>query len=172
MIGIYSGLRLGGSATALFIVLGSCLSFMAAPRAAWAAPGRSSIGVCGGAPQTLAVTYEHSITSRVALRLHGGSVYFFSSVGGRLQWYRNGGAFRPYLFAGIAAIHSRAEDYGDPKGTSSYLWLGPGVRIGTDKWFVFAEVCGLLGGNDDRGLGDDWIFPFSPALAGGLMISI
>jgi hypothetical protein len=127
--------------------------------------------LCGGAPQTLAVTYERSLTPNLALRFHGGTVYFYSSAGGRLQLQKAAGGFRPYLFAGIAAVHSKAENYGDPEGTTGYVWLGPGAAFGNDRWLFFAEICALLGGDDDKGFGDDWVFPFDPlAFAAGIMV--
>jgi len=35
-----------------------------------------------------------------------------------------------------------------------------------------ADACALLGGNDARGLGADWVFPSSPAVAAGIMVVI
>jgi len=134
-------------------------------------PYKNAIGVCAGAPQTLAVTYERSLAHKLSVRIHAGSVYFFSSAGGRLQWGSGGNGFKPYLFAGIAAVHSNPENYGDPDGTTSYVWFGPGVNFNVDRLTFFAEINALQGGNDDKGFGDDWIFPFDPlAFAGGIMV--
>lgn len=166
--------RGSGRAAQLFflcVFMAACSSSVALPGGAAAATeSKNAIGVCAGAPQTLAITYERSLAPKLALRVHAGSVVFFSSAGGRLQWGSGGSGFKPYLFAGVAAVHSRAEDYGDPKGTTSYLWFGPGANFNADRWTFFAEINALLGGNDDKGFGDDWVFPFSPAIAGGIMI--
>jgi hypothetical protein len=141
--------------------------------AAEAPPGgtgtANTIGVVVGVPQTVAVTYGRLLSPRIRLSLYAGSAVLFHAAGIRAQITARRGRFRPYGFAGYALIYSVGEDYGDPTGTSGYLWLGPGARLVARRWALFAEVCALLGGDEDRGLGHGpWIFPFSPALAGGL----
>jgi hypothetical protein len=132
---------------------------------------RNAIGACAGAPQTLAITYERQLAHKLSVRVHAGSVYFFSSAGARLQWGSSGTGFKPYLFAGIAAVHAVPEDDDNPDGTTSYLWFGPGVNLNAGDVTFFAEICALQGGNDDKGFGDDWLFPFDPlAFAGGIMV--
>lgn len=131
---------------------------------------KNAVGIAVGVPQTIALTYERALGSSLAARIHMGSAVFFSSGGARVLWRYDRKGFRPYLFAGAVFIHAVAEGYGDPEGTTSYLWLGPGLSLRLNRWVVFAEVSALLGGNDDRGFGDDWVFPFSPAIAGGIMI--
>jgi len=158
-----------GRLVVLCMVVAACLSPAALPGDAAAAASKNAIGVCAGVPQTLALTYERSLSPNLAVRIHAGSVVIWSSAGARLQWGTTGDGIKPYLFAGVAALHARAEDYGDPEGTTTYLWLGPGASFNADRWSFFAEVSALLGGNDDKGLGDDWVFPFSPAIAGGIM---
>jgi hypothetical protein len=129
----------------------------------------NTIGVVVGVPQTVAVTYGRFLSPRVQLSFHAGSAVLFHSAGIRARITARRGWLRPYGFAGYALIYSIGEDYGDPTGTSGYLWLGPGVCLAASRWVLFAEVCALLGGDEDRGLGHGpWIFPFSPALAGGL----
>jgi hypothetical protein len=118
----------------------------------------------------VAITYGRALTPRVQLSIYAGSFVLFSSAGARVQigsWKRG---LRPYGFAGYALIHSTAEDSGDPTGLSGYFWLGPGLNLRAGRWMLFAEICALLGGDPDRGLGDNnWIFPFEPALSGGLL---
>lgn len=163
----------GGMASLVVLcaVITTCVSFGGChSEAAAASPAKNAIGICGGAPQTVGVTYERSLASNLAARVHVGSVYFFSSAGGRLQWGRTENGFHPYLFAGATIINAIAEGHGDPEGATGYLWIGPGASIRSDRWLFFAEVSALLGGDDDRGLGDDWVFPFSPAIAGGIML--
>jgi hypothetical protein len=130
----------------------------------------NAIGLVIGVPQTVAVTYGRALTPRVQLSIYAGSFVLFSSAGARVQigsWKRG---LRPYGFAGVALIQSTAEDYGDPTGLSGYFWLGPGLGLCARRWTLFAEICALLGGNPDRGLGTGtWIFPFAPAISGGIL---
>jgi hypothetical protein len=133
-------------------------------------PKKHAIGPCVGVPQTFALTYERRLGSQLAARIHLGSAVLLSSAGARVQWGHNGTGFHPYFFTGAALIHSVAEGYGDPKGVAGYIWLGPGMNLRQDRWTLYAEVSALLGGDEDRGLGDDWIFPFSPAVTLGLML--
>lgn len=130
----------------------------------------NGVGIAVGVPQTIAVTYERALGSSLAARIHIGSAVLLSSGGARVQWGHNRTGVRPYMFAGATFIHSVAEGYGDPEGTAGYIWLGPGLSLRHNRWVAYAEVSALLGGSDDRGLGDDWVFPFSPAIAVGLMM--
>ena len=130
----------------------------------------NAAGIAMGIPQTIALTYERTLGSRFAARIHMGSAILYSSVGARLLWRQNGNGFHPYLFAGTAFIYAVAEGYGDPEGTSGYIWSGTGLSLRQNRWAAYTEAGALLGGNDDRGLGDDWVFPFSPVIAAGLMI--
>ncbi len=141
-----------------------------APEVSGGTGAANAIGVVIGVPQTLAVTYWRALTPRVQMSIHAGSAVLFSSAGARLQIGPGQSGLRPYAFAGYAVIHSTAEDYGDPEGLSGYLWLGPGVSLRARRWTLFAEICALLGGDKDGGLGGGtWIFPFSPAVSGGLL---
>ena len=101
-----------------------------------------------GAPQTAGLTLEYSLTPRFSLQAHGGWFVYFSSYGLRLNYYFSQKKLAPYIFVGDAVIHSRAEDYGDPHGTTNYLWLGPGIKLQGKKFAVFAEVCTLRGGDE------------------------
>jgi hypothetical protein len=163
----------------VFWLLSFCAIDCAVHGAGYAAdaayPDRSSknaVGVCAGVPQTISLTCERALSSHLSARAHVGSAVILSSAGGRLQWSSDRTGLKPYLFAGAAFIHSRAEDYGDPKGTTGYIWLGPGASVELDRWVIYTEVSALLGGDEDKGLGDDWIFPFSPAISGGIMIRL
>jgi len=130
----------------------------------------NAIGVVAGVPQTVAVTYWRALTPGVQLGLHAGSAVLFSAAGARLQVGPGPRGLRPYAFAGYAAIHSTGEDFGDPEGLSGYLWIGPGVSFQTRRFTVCAEICALLGGAKNHGLGDKaWVFPFNPAVSGGLL---
>jgi hypothetical protein len=133
-------------------------------------PKESAIGVSVGIPHTLALTYERYLGSHLAARVHIGSAVLLSSAGARIQWGQNRTGFRPYVFAGAAWIHSVPGDYGDPEGVTGYFWLGPGVSLRQDRWEIYTEASALLGGDEDGGLGHDWIFPFSPAITAGLML--
>jgi hypothetical protein len=133
---------------------------------------RNAIGVCAGVPQTISLTYERALSSHLAARVHVGSVVLLSSAGARLQWQSSRAGLQPYFFGGGALIHAVAEDYGNPEGTAAYIWLGPGVNLSLDRWMLYTEVSALLGGDDDKGLGDDWIFPFSPAITVGILVRL
>lgn len=127
-------------------------------------------GAAAGIPYTVAITYDRTLGNRYSLQCHAGSFVVFSSTGLRLNWTSTSEGFSPYLFAGDALIHSTAGDFGDPEGVSNYLWFGTGIQYRHGIVRIFVEISGLVGGDDSRGLGDDWIFPFSPAVAGGFKI--
>jgi hypothetical protein len=129
----------------------------------------NGISVAAGVPYTLGFAYRRDLNSRFSLQIHAGSAVIFSSAGARLSWSLRKGRFAPYIFAGGAAVHSRAGKYGDPEGISNYLWFGPGANFKRGRIEIFAEACALIGGDDDKGIGDDWYFPFNPAIGGGIM---
>lgn len=135
-------------------------------------PGRNAIGVSVGVPHTIALTYELGLTGKLCARGHAGTAVLLSSAGARIQYGSRGPGLRPYLFAGGVLIHATAEGFGDPEGTTGYVWFGPGVNIRKGRWTLYGEVSALLGGDDDSGLGDDWIFPFSPAVSAGIIVGI
>jgi hypothetical protein len=139
-------------------------------KAAGCPPRRNAAGLAAGVPQTIALTYERIVGSRLAARFHLGSAVLLSSVGLCVQWGYTSTGLHPYLFAGPALIYAIAEDYGDPEGTAVYAWFGPGVLLRKERWIFYSEVGALLGGDRDSGLGDDWVFPFSPVIAAGAMI--
>jgi len=130
----------------------------------------NAAGIAIGVPQTVAVTYWRTLTTHVQIHAYSGSAILFSSAGVRVQYEMREKGLRPYAFAGYALIHSVGQESDSPSGVSGYLWLGPGLSLGSRRWALFAEVCALLGGDERRGLGDQtWIFPFDPAISGGLM---
>jgi hypothetical protein len=132
---------------------------------------RNSFGIAVGIPQTVAIEYGRALSSRAEFCVHAGSVALLSSAGARLRWGRIEPGIRPYAFLGGAVIHAEPDKPGDPDGATSYVWLGPGFAWRTPSWRVFGEVSALLGGNEDRGLGDtNWVFPFNPAISGGIAI--
>jgi hypothetical protein len=132
---------------------------------------KNAIGLTLGVPQTIAVSYDRTLNSKLAARIHIGSVILFSSIGSRVQWGQNDKGIHYYIFAGLTLINnSIAEDYGDPEGTAGYLWFGPGLAYRDERWIAYTEVSALLGSNDNRGLGDNWIFPFAPAISAGFLI--
>ncbi len=131
----------------------------------------NAAGIAVGVPQTTAVSYERTLNSKMSLKLHAGYLVFLSSGGGRVLWnFRNENVVRPYLFGGITHIFAVAEGYGDPEGGTNYLWAGSGLKFVRKRWVIFAEGCLLLGGDDEKGLGADWHFPFNPAISGGIML--
>ena len=133
----------------------------------------NAVGVEAGVPQTTAVSYERTLNSKLSLRFHAGYFVLLSSGGGRVLWnFRNESLVRPYLFGGIARIYAVAEGYGDPEGGTNYIWSGPGLKFVGKRWIIFAEACVLMGGDDEKGLGADWHFPFNPAISGGIMFRI
>lgn len=125
----------------------------------------NSIGAAAGIPQTIAITYERMFNAKLAGQIHFGGAILIHSGGLRLRCGSHFKGFHPYLFAGVTFIHIYGQEYGDPHGTSGYFWMGPSLR----RWILYAEVSGLLGGNDERGLGEDWRFPLDPAISGGVM---
>jgi len=131
---------------------------------------KNALGVVVGAPQTVAIVYDRLIRNDISLQVHAGTVVMFSSAGIRLNWISSRHKFFPYLFLGSVLILSEAEDAGNPYGTTGYLWLGTGLRYASRHLILFTEFCSFFGGNENKGIGADWIFPFDPALAGGVQI--
>ena len=129
---------------------------------------KNALGIVAGAPQTIAVVYDRFLSNDISLQIHGGTVVIFSSAGIRLNLVSGRRKLFPYLFLGTVLIQSEAEDAGDPSGTTGYLWPGAGLRYASRHWIIFTEFCGFFGGDENKGIGDDWIFPFDPALAGGV----
>lgn len=129
----------------------------------------NAVGMAVGVPQTVAVAYWRTLTPRVQIHAYAGSAVLFSSAGARVQFGFREKVLRPYAFAGYAVIYSVGQESDSPSGVSGYLWLGPGLSLCSRRWALFAEGCALLGGDEHRGLGDrTWIFPFDPAISGGL----
>lgn len=92
-----------------------------------------------------------------------------SSIIMKFNWMPWSYKVLPYFFLGDTLIDMEAEDYGDPEGIANYLWFGSGLSYSIKRFKIFVEVCGLVGGDQDKGLGDDWIFPFDPAIGGGVV---
>lgn len=130
---------------------------------------QNGIGATVGVPYIIGILYERSLTQKFSVQSHVGYFVYFSSLGARINWFPINKNISPYLFAGDALIKSRAEDGGDPEGVANYLWFGPGLKYSYKHFKIFVEVCGLVGGNNDKGIGADWIFPFDPAIGGGLI---
>ena len=130
---------------------------------------KNNIGVTAGAPYILGLTYERGFSPKYSMQVHAGYFVYFQSAGLRLNYSFQPQGIVPYLFIGGTVVKSYAEDYGDPHGTTRYLWVGPGVSYSHRKFKIFLEVCALPGGNDYRGIGNDWIFPFDPAVGAGLL---
>ena len=130
---------------------------------------KNGIGFVAGMPYTIALTYDRSISSHLSIQTHIGSVIKMSSIGLRMKWAYGTCGLSSYLFFGDVLIDMVAEDYGDPDGITHYFWFGPGLVLSNQRFQVFVEVCGLAGGNENKGIGADWIFPFDPAIGGGLI---
>ncbi len=158
------------AALAFSLLAGPCSVLCAAggPSANSPEP-RNSLGIGIGLPQTVALTYERQLEPGFALRLHAGTFFLISSAGGRLQWERGKHRYRPFFFAGGAIIHVVGEYSLDPDGAAGYLWLGSGLNVKLRRWTFYGEGSILYGGDQNHGLGENWVFPFNPAMAAGIM---
>ncbi len=128
---------------------------------------KNNIGITAGIPYISGLTYERTISSKFSVQDHIGYFVMISSIGIKVNWTPWSYKVSPYFFLGDALINMEAEDYGDPEGIANYLWFGPGLSFSIKRFKIFVEVCGLVGGNKDKGIGDDWIFPHDPAVGGG-----
>lgn len=167
--------RSPGSPAAVLLV-----SLLAAPaatgavalpaRAAEGAP-RNTLGIAVGVPQLIGIEYERTLSSHFELCAHVGSVVLLSSVGARVCRGSVEPGLRPYAFVGGAVIHAEPDKPSDPDSAAAYLWVGPGLAWRNRGLKIYGEVSALLGGSEDRGLGDTtWVFPLNPAISGGIAI--
>jgi hypothetical protein len=130
---------------------------------------KNNIGITVGIPYISGLTYERTISSKFSVQGHVGYLVMISSIGMKFNWTPWSYKVSSYFFLGDALIDMEAEDYGDPEGIANYLWFGSGLSYSIQRFKIFVEVCGLVGGDQDKGLGDDWIFPFDPAIGGGVV---
>jgi len=129
---------------------------------------KNNLGISIGIPYTTGLTYERLITPTLSVQAHAGYFVVVQSLGIKLNWYPLDSKILPYFFLGDALVGWEAQDYGDPDGISNYVWFGCGLSYSIKRIKLFIEASGLILGNEEKGLGDNWIFPFSPSVGGGV----
>lgn len=130
-----------------------------------------SLGLSGGFPQMLALTYQAELSDIFAMEAYAGGLAFFNTTAGfRAILGSTGTGLKPRCFAGYALVHQRYADYpDDPRGTEIYPWAGAGIAVEFESGFqLFGDVVYIGDGDRDRGLGYSTGLSFS----GGLMIRI
>jgi len=129
---------------------------------------KNNLGISMGIPYTTGLTYERLIIPTISVQAHAGYFVIVQSLGIKLNWFPMDSKILPYFFLGDALVGWEAQDYGDPDGISNYVWFGCGLSYSIKRIKLFIEASGLILGNEEKGLGDNWIFPFSPSVGGGI----
>lgn len=126
-----------------------------------------NLGISGGFPQMIAITYKADLGRYLALEGYVGSLGFTNATGGgRLILGSTLQGIKPRLFAGVCVVDQYYADYPDnPTGTESYLWGGGGVAYEFPDGFELAADLAYVGeGDRDRGLGYNTGLSFSAGL--------
>jgi len=138
---------------------------------AWAEV-ENNLGISGGFPQMIALTYQAEVASFMSLEAYLGALPFFTTtLGGRVILGSTNPGLRPRCFAGIAMWDQHFQNKPeDPEGVEFYPWTGVGLSYEFDNGFqIFGDFVYIGKGAGDRGLGNT-----SPSLSfcGGLLFRL
>ena len=131
-------------------------------------PSKVSVGVFVGYPQTVGPTLEIRSHRDFRFQVSAGTVFFVSSVSGRLLIGDTADGFKPYGFAGGGLIDiNEISSSGDPLGTTGFFWYGGGVRFQVRRVSLHLEIGSLAGMDVSKNYEST-----SPAAAVGLLIGL
>lgn len=125
-----------------------------------------NLGISGGFPQMVAITYKADLARYFALEGYVGSLIINATTGGRLIVGSTLQGIKPRFFAGVCVVDQYYGSYpGCPIGTESYFWGGGGVAYEFPDGFELAADLAYVGeGDRDRGLGYNTGLSFSAGL--------
>lgn len=131
-----------------------------------------NLGISGGFPQMIALTYQAEVARFMSLEAYLGCLaYLNTTLGGRVILGSTSPGLRPRCFAGIAMVDQHyADKPGDPEGVEFYPWTGVGLSYEFDNGFqIFGDFVYIGKGAGDRGFGNT-----SPSLSfcGGLLFRL
>lgn len=140
---------------------------LAMPGSGGAGSVNHNLGISGGFPQMVAITYKADLFQYLALEVYVGSLGFMNATtGGRLIAGSTSEGIKPRLFAGVCVVDQYYAAYqSNPTGTESYIWGGGGVAYEFPDGFELAADLAYVGeGDRDRGLGYKTGLSFSAGL--------
>ncbi|MFO8182946.1 MAG: hypothetical protein R6U39_02105 [Candidatus Aegiribacteria sp.] len=126
-----------------------------------------NLGISGGFPQMVAITYKADLARYFALEGYAGSLGFTNATaGGRLIVGSTLQGIKPRFFAGVCVVDQYYASYpGNPTGRESYAWGGGGVAYEfPDGFELAADLAYVAKGDRDRGLGYNTGLSFSAGL--------
>lgn len=125
-----------------------------------------NLGLSGGFPQMVAVTYRADLAGYLSIEGYAGSLLFFNATGGgRLIVGSTGPGIKPRFFAGVCVVDQYYAEHDSPRGTESYFWGGGGAAYEFPDGFELAADLAYVGkGDRDRGLGYNTGMSFSAGL--------
>ncbi len=127
------------------------------------------LGLSGGFPQLVAITYQASFSKNLSIDAHLSPLVLINTAGCRLIWGDTSEGFHPRLFAGIAVFDMRyADSSEDPIGAESYLWTGAGLGYSFSHARIYADLGYTAEGAKDRGLG----YRTGVDLSGGILFNL
>ena len=130
-----------------------------------------NLGLSGGFPQMIAITYQAELTDYFALESYVGSLAFLNTTAGiRGILGSTGSGIKPRCFAGMCLVDQYYGDNSDdPHGTETYPWIGAGLALEFDSGFgLFGDLVYIGDGDLDRGLGSSTGLTFS----GGILFRL
>ena len=126
-----------------------------------------NLGVTGGFPQMVALTYQAEVAPYLALEGYAGSLALLNTtLGARAVLTPTGSGVKPRGFAGVCLVDQYyTSKYGDPSGTETYFWAGAGLGFEFPCGFqLFGDLVYIGEGDFDKGLGYSKALTFSAGL--------
>lgn len=125
------------------------------------------LGVSGGFPQLIALTYQATISRHFSLETCLGCIpYYYNTAGFRIIAGDSSNGFKPRYFIGLSVVdHSYSAN---PDAVTSYLWTGAGMGYAFNSFRLFVDLGYIGGGDRDKGLG----YSTGLALNGGLLFDL
>ncbi|MCK5130853.1 MAG: hypothetical protein KAR40_01710 [Candidatus Sabulitectum sp.] len=125
------------------------------------------LGVSGGFPQLVAITYQVTTSRHLSFEACAGCIpFYYTTAAFRIIAGDSSNGFHPRYFAGTAIVDDVYS--ADPNAVTSYLWAGAGLGYAFDRFRLFADLGYIGGGDRDKGLG----YSTGLALNGGFLFDL
>ncbi len=125
------------------------------------------LGVSGGFPQLIALTYQTTTSRIVSLEGCIGSIpYYYNTAGFRMIIGGTSNGFKPRGFMGIAMVDNVYSESSD--AATCYLWTGAGFGYAFDNFRLFLDLEYIGPGERDKGL----LYSTGVALNGGFLFDL